>query len=80
MIADINVVTQKQDIIQWLTTINDEKIVGQFFALKNKFLSEESVYRLNEFERESIRQGLEDVKAGRVVPHEEVRKIYAKWL
>jgi len=30
--------------------------------------------------RQKIQQGLEDVEAGRVVPHEEVEKRLSKWL
>ncbi|KAA6306720.1 hypothetical protein EZS27_037822, partial [termite gut metagenome] len=31
-------------------------------------------------ERAAIDRGLKDVEEGRTTPHEEVRKIYAKWL
>lgn len=35
---------------------------------------------ISEAEKASIERGLEDIKAGRVVSHEEVRKKYLKWL
>ncbi|KAA6322062.1 hypothetical protein EZS27_028361 [termite gut metagenome] len=31
-------------------------------------------------ERAAVERGLKDVAEGRTTPHEEVRKIYAKWL
>jgi predicted transcriptional regulator len=31
-------------------------------------------------ERNSIDEGLADIKAGRVKSHEEVKKLYVKWL
>jgi hypothetical protein len=35
---------------------------------------------ISEVEKASILRGLEDIKAGRVVPHEKVKKMYQKWL
>jgi predicted transcriptional regulator len=35
---------------------------------------------ISEAEKSSILRGLEDIKAGRVVPHEKVKKLYLKWL
>jgi predicted transcriptional regulator len=35
---------------------------------------------LSDAEKEGISQGLEDVKAGRVTPHEQVRKNDEQWL
>jgi hypothetical protein len=35
---------------------------------------------ISEEEKASIERGLADVKAGRIVPHDEVRKKYLKWL
>jgi predicted transcriptional regulator len=31
-------------------------------------------------ERKSIDEGLADIKAGRIKSHEEVKKLYVKWL
>ena len=31
-------------------------------------------------EKAAIDKGLEDIKAGRVKPHKEAKKLYAKWL
>ncbi|MFP5438625.1 MAG: hypothetical protein ACLGH8_12610 [Bacteroidia bacterium] len=35
---------------------------------------------ISEEEKRAIEKGLEDVKAGSVTPHSEVRKLYEKWL
>ncbi len=35
---------------------------------------------ISEAEKASILRGIEDVKAGRVIPHEVVMKKYMKWL
>jgi len=35
---------------------------------------------ISEAEKASIDRGLDDIKHGRVSPHEEVRKKYEKWL
>ena len=31
-------------------------------------------------EKAAIDKGMEDIKAGRVKPHKEAKKLYAKWL
>jgi len=36
--------------------------------------------QISDDEKNAIEKGLEDVKAGRVKPHSEARKIYEKWL
>ncbi|MBP9583225.1 MAG: hypothetical protein KBE38_13775 [Ignavibacterium sp.] len=35
---------------------------------------------ISEAEKVSIERGLEDIKAGRVIDHSEVKKLYEKWL
>lgn len=79
MLADVAVQTQKQDIIQWLNTVDDEKVIRQFSALKNN-LTNQDLVKLTTLETQLATQGIEDMQAGRVVPHDDVRKVYAKWL
>ena len=47
-------------------------------ALPDDASMEEIVYRLHVIQR--IREGLEDIEAGRTVSHEEVEAELAKWL
>lgn len=35
---------------------------------------------ISQEEKSSIEKDLADIKAGRVIPHSKVKKIYAKWL
>lgn len=37
-------------------------------------------FSISEKERESINAGLQDLANGRTIPHEQVRKLYEKWL
>lgn len=36
--------------------------------------------QISEEEKAAIDKGLADSKAGRLIPHEEVKQLYAKWL
>jgi len=36
--------------------------------------------KISDAEKTSILRGLKDIKAGRITPHDEVRKKYLKWL
>lgn len=80
MLADVAVQTQKQAIIQWLSNVDDEKVISQFFALKNNLADGQELVKLTPLENKLAQQGIEEMQAGLLVPHEDVRKIYAKWL
>jgi hypothetical protein len=63
----MNIATKKQNIVQWIQGINDEKVIEEILNLKlrNEILS---------FENELIQKGLNDVLKGNVSSHEEVKK------
>lgn len=71
----MNLQTQKLELIQWLTNLNDQKLVNQLLNLKQDSISEE-----DRLINESINNGLKDIKEDRTRPHSEVRKKYEKWL
>lgn len=58
----------------------DEKTIlaiREIFAYKEE---DELWNSLSEGERQSIEKGLKEVKEGKGIPHEEVKKMYSKWL
>jgi len=63
----MNIATKKQNIVQWIQGINDEKVIEEILNLKlrNEILT---------FENELIQKGLNDVLKGNVSSHEEVKK------
>lgn len=80
MLANPSLAEKKLDIIQWISAINNDDIISQFSALKQQFLGNQNDTTLSDEERQTLQQGINDMIAGRVVPHSEVRKVYEKWL
>jgi len=54
--------------------------IAKFKTQENKINNTDWWDENSEVERAAILRGLEDIKAGRVVPHEKVKKMYKKWL
>jgi hypothetical protein len=77
MIADIQ--NTKIDLIQWLTTLNDEKLIEKIVDLR-KNESKDWWNETSKAEKDSIEKGIADADAGKLVPHETARKLYEKWL
>lgn len=71
----LNVQNTKIDLIQWLTTIEDETLLKKLLEFRNA-----ATYELTEAERQAVEDGLEDMRNGDVVPHAQTRKTYEKWL
>ncbi len=68
----MNIQTEKLDIIQWLATVNDSRVIRQFKLLKQ---SNEDAANLSEAEKSAINKGLQSIEEGHVKPHEEVTRI-----
>lgn len=66
----------KLELINWIANLDDGFLVSQLVELK------ESDYwnEIPDAEKESIKAGLEDAKSGRVVPHQEVMKLFEKYI
>lgn len=71
----LNVQNTKIELIRWLTTVEDADMLKKLIEFRDS-----SIYELSEAERQSIEEGLEDLKKGDVIPHSEVKKAYEKWL
>ncbi|MDR1162040.1 MAG: hypothetical protein LBK45_06845 [Tannerellaceae bacterium] len=58
-----------------------ESLRSKEFATIHDINSKEDWWdTISQEERDAIEEGLEDIRNGRTVPYEEVRKMYAKWL
>ena len=71
--------SKKIELIQWLSTLNDESIIEKIVKLRD---SEKSDWwkELSKKEKQSIEQGIKDADAGKLNPHSEAKKRYEKWL
>lgn len=76
----MNLDSEKLKIINWISNLSDESIIYKLKLLREQEKNTDWWDEISEAEKASIKRGLEDAKAGRVVPHEEVRKKYDQWL
>jgi predicted transcriptional regulator len=68
------------ELIQWLSTIEDEDVLDRISALINNETKKDWWARASAAERKSIEKGIIDADNGKLNPHEKARDIYGKWL
>ncbi len=76
---DVNIQNKKIELIQWLSTLNDESIIEKIMKLRES----EKIDWWEEISKEeikSIEEGIRDAKSGKLKSHSEARKLYEKWL
>ncbi|WP_211226552.1 hypothetical protein [Pedobacter glucosidilyticus] len=79
MNVNLNILNQKLELIQWLSTIEDSSIIEKIMDLKKKE-SKDWWNSISESEKESIELGLKDAESGKLNPHSKARELYEKWL
>ena len=77
---DLNVEKEKLEIIKWVTGLKDNTAIERLKMLREKPKMSDWWDEITDEERAAIDKGLEDIKAGRVKPHREAKKLYEKWL
>lgn len=76
---DINFQNKKIELIQWLSTIDDQILIDKLMLLRKK----EKADWWNEIslgEKSSIKKGIQDANDGKLNSHLDVKKVYEKWL
>ncbi|HRN28060.1 MAG TPA: hypothetical protein PL018_15985 [Ignavibacteriaceae bacterium] len=76
----MNLDSEKIKIIDWIANLADESMIAKIKLLKDHPNETDWWDEISEAEKVSIERGLEDIKAGRVIDHSEVKKLYEKWL
>lgn len=76
----MNIQAEKLELIKMLVTIQDISLLKKIKKLLEKEQSDDFFYNLNKEQIASIERGLEEIKKGKTIPHEKVKKRYAKWL
>lgn len=69
----------KLEIFDKLKSIEDEGLLKKIMALL-KTVEEDKIYHLNEYELDMVKEGEEDIKAGRVISQEQLDKEDLEWL
>ena len=77
---DINVEKEKLEIIKWVTNLKDETAIEKLSMLRKRGTKSDWWDEITEEEKAAVEKGLEDIKAGRVKPHKDVKKLYERWL
>ncbi|TKB96959.1 hypothetical protein [Pedobacter cryophilus] len=70
----------KIQIINKVTSIEDQSVLEEIYKLVNMESELDSIYKLTQEEKEAIEFGLEDIKAGRVYSSEDADKMMKECL
>jgi predicted transcriptional regulator len=76
---DTNFDSKKLELIQWLASVEDKKIIEKLIDFRNEQNSD-WWQNASQSERDSITKGLKDAEDGKLNEHSEAKKIYGKWL
>lgn len=79
-INESNVEKEKLEIIKWVTGLKDRDAIEKLRMLRDSPKKLDWWNEIADEEKTAIDKGIEDIKAGRVKPHKEAKKLYAKWL
>lgn len=74
-----NTLTLRQEVKKYIDDA-DEHVVKMVYAMLKADSEADWWDELEEEEKASIERGLDDLKNGRVISHEEVMKQYPQWL
>ncbi len=76
---DTNLQNKKIELIQWLSTLNDQSLIDELMKLRKK---EKTDWwnKISEAERQSIEKGIQDAENGKLTSHSEVKTVYEKWI
>jgi hypothetical protein len=77
---ELNVEREKLEIIKWVTSLKDREAIEKLRLLRDSPKKLDWWSEISAEEKAAIDKGIEDIKAGRVKPHKEAKKLYAKWL
>jgi predicted transcriptional regulator len=78
MDIELKMERKKLELIQWLSTLEDEVVIDKIADLRSN--QKDWWDTISDDEKASIEKGLEDADSGKLTPHSEARKLYAKWL
>lgn len=77
---ELSIEKEKLEIIKWVTGLKDNTAIERLRKLRENPRKTDWWDEIAEDEKAAIDKGLDDIKAGRIKPHKEARKLYEKWL
>ena len=78
--VDMNVDQEKLEIIKWVTGLKDKTALERLRLMKANPKKSDWWNEVAEEEKSAIEKGLDDIKAGRIKPHKDAKRLYEKWL
>jgi predicted transcriptional regulator len=69
----------RNQIISQINQINSPEALQAILNMIQVEQNDEKLYNLNSKERESINEGLDDLKTGRTISQEESEKFFKEW-
>ncbi len=78
--TELSIEKEKLEIIKWVTSLKDDSAIERLRLLKENSNKRDWWNEITDEEKSAIDKGLADIKAGRIKPHKEAKKLYAKWL
>lgn len=79
MIMNTQILNEKLELIQWLSTLEDTSIIKKLIQFR-KDETEDWWDSISEEEKKSIEKGISEADNDELKPHSEARKVYEKWL
>jgi hypothetical protein len=77
---ELSIEKEKLEIIKWVTNLKDDTAIERLRMLRVNPKKLDWWNEVTDEEKTAIDKGLADIKAGRVKPHKEAKKLYEKWL
>ena len=75
----MDIQTEKLGLIEWISRLSDQKVIDKLKLMMLAY-QYENVNEMTKAEHESILRGLDDFENGKTHTHDEVRRIYEKYL
>ena len=79
MKSENNIPDQKIELIKWVSSLENKSIIEKLLQLK-KTETKNWWATIQDQEKRSILQGIEDAENNKLNPHSSVRRLYEKWL
>lgn len=76
---DAQILNEKLELIQWLSSIEDKSIIKKLIEFRKRE-TKDWWNKISDAEKASIEKGLKQADNNELEPHSKARKLYEKWL
>jgi hypothetical protein len=77
----MNIQAEKLSLIEWIARLNDSAVIEKIVHIKNDYIKTTDWWdEISPEEQASIERGLQDIAEEKTHPHNDVKKLYEKYL